>query len=498
MSTADDTKTVRITVRSAHSLVKDRISLPGQPDPYAVVSAGSNQTFTTKSVKGTLNPTWNEHFDITIRRSSTITIRVCYGRILRIKAKFLGSVTIKGVEAFKHSETPGSLVTSDITNGQNVCGKLLFSFSLPGVQGDQIAQSSGLPATVEQPQPSVPASPQRTCIDSPREAEGELQDEADTSALSRPAEEPESLSASSQEPMDTLLLPQASPGQQGFTVRLPERERYFSTPSTTSQQSRILSIQHTAADEQNHVDASTTPTARVEDQLSPLASHAPLYGPPAGTALQGHTDKVLTSLPLLERLRLPSSPTTSEPSSESSSSFSDIVTVQYDLADQIPVSSVLTQPKYTVALPVASHQTQILPMRQNGTDHPPSILATTQQSQFTPSHAGAYPYPAPPAFTSYDPRAPSLPSGWEKRYTREGQPYFVDHNRKVTAWSEPAALPIGWEKRYTAADRPYFVDHINQRTTWVDPRAATVTFDNLPVGWEVRPYSDRTKIFRES
>lgn len=507
MSAADDTKIVRITVRSAHSLVKDRISLPGQPDLYVVVSVDNDQTYTTKSIKGTSNPTWNQHFDITVKRTSTVTIRICYEHILRRKAKIPGSVTIKGVEALEYSETPDSLVTRDIvtTNGRRTCGKLLVSFSLLSVQADHIPQTAGLPAAVEQQSP-VSASPQRTIMASPREAVVPQQDVIDTSTLSRPAEQQESPSASSQQPMDSLLLPQTSSGQQDFTVRPPEPGRHFSTSSTASQRQRIpSSIQQTEAGEQHHVDALTTPAGLVEEQLS---SQEQLYTPQASTGLQGQTDEVLTSLPFSQQSGPSPSPTTSERSSETSFSFSDIITGH---------ASALPQPQYSTVLPVAPQQSQILPMRQNIADqsspasllfyttprqpqfslssHPASrhsqslpAISTTrpQQNQFPSSSVGVVQSSMPPPFTSQDPLTTSLPSGWEKRYTREGQPYFVDHNRKVTTWCEPVALPSGWEKRYTAADRPYFVDHVNKKTTWVDPRAATVMFENLPPGWEVR------------
>ncbi|KAI6030892.1 hypothetical protein F5J12DRAFT_955124 [Pisolithus orientalis] len=465
MSAADDTKIVRITVRSAHSLIKDRISLPGQPDLYVVVSVDTDQTHTTKSIKGTSNPTWNQHFDITVKRTSTITIRVCYGHILRRKAKISGSVTLKGVEALEYSETPDSLVTRDIvtTNGRQTCGKLLVSFSLLSVRADHIPQTAVLPAAVEQQSP-VSASPQRTIMASPREAVVPQQDVIDTSTLSHPAEQQESPSASSQQPMDSLLLPQTSSSQQDFTVRPPEPGRHFSTSFTASQRQRIpSSIQQTEAGEQHHVDALTTPTGLVEEQLS---SQEQLCTPQASTGLQGQTDGVLTSLPLSQRSGPSPSPTTSERSSETSFSFSDIITGH---------ASALPQPQYSTVSPVAPQQS------------PPAISTTRpQQNQFPSSSVGVLQSSMPPPFTSQDPLTTSLPSGWEKRYTREGQPYFADHNRKVTTWSEPVALPSGWEKRYTAADRPYFVDHVNKKTTWVDPRAATVMFENLPPGWEVR------------
>ena len=34
-------------------------------------------------------------------------------------------------------------------------------------------------------------------------------------------------------------------------------------------------------------------------------------------------------------------------------------------------------------------------------------------------------------------KEPSLPAGWEMRYTDEGAPYFVDHNTKSTTFVDP-------------------------------------------------------------
>lgn len=38
--------------------------LPGFPDPFAVATVGGEQTHTTSVIKKTLNPYWNEMFDL--------------------------------------------------------------------------------------------------------------------------------------------------------------------------------------------------------------------------------------------------------------------------------------------------------------------------------------------------------------------------------------------------------------------------------------------------
>lgn len=134
-----------------------------------------------------------------------------------------------------------------------------------------------------------------------------------------------------------------------------------------------------------------------------------------------------------------------------------------------------------------------------------------------------------------------LPRGWERRLDeRSGRVYYVDHNRRVTTWAQPAAtpsvssvrapsfsvpqphvqnptrssggyvdvpLPAGWEERRTPEGRPYFVDHHTRQTTWIDPRtvqapsaisastSANANMGPLPSGWEMRLTSNSRVYF---
>ena len=101
---------------------------------------------------------------------------------------------------------------------------------------------------------------------------------------------------------------------------------------------------------------------------------------------------------------------------------------------------------------------------------------------------------------------PNLPRGWEKSYTKEGEPYYIDHNAKITTFHHPgdieviegqksqAPLPPHWEMRLDKDKRPYYIDHENKTTTWVRPveddRKTTV---RLPKGWERRLTEDGTQ-----
>lgn len=82
-----------------------------------------------------------------------------------------------------------------------------------------------------------------------------------------------------------------------------------------------------------------------------------------------------------------------------------------------------------------------------------------------------------------------LPEGWEKRLDPNNRVYFVNHKNKTTQWEDPrtqgkilpfppvcgtyqkeAPLPPGWEIKFTKDGERYFVDHNTKTTTYADPR----------------------------
>ncbi|UYV61039.1 SMURF2 [Cordylochernes scorpioides] len=67
------------------------------PDPFCKVSVeGSTQSHSTDSCKGTLDPKWNQHYDLYIRHSDSITITVWNQKKIHKKnnSAFLGCVKI--------------------------------------------------------------------------------------------------------------------------------------------------------------------------------------------------------------------------------------------------------------------------------------------------------------------------------------------------------------------------------------------------------------------
>ncbi|XP_056000645.1 membrane-associated guanylate kinase, WW and PDZ domain-containing protein 1-like isoform X14 [Ostrea edulis] len=89
----------------------------------------------------------------------------------------------------------------------------------------------------------------------------------------------------------------------------------------------------------------------------------------------------------------------------------------------------------------------------------------------------------------------SLPQNWEKAFTEEGIPYFIDHTSETTHWLDPrlsklqkqqagdcnddgtptqplykrTELPFGWEKVEDPHYGTYYIDHVNRRTQYENP-----------------------------
>jgi E3 ubiquitin-protein ligase NEDD4 len=85
---------IRITVVAADGLAKrDVFTLPC---PFAVITVDSEQTHTTSVIKKTLNPYWNESFDIMVKDSSVVAVQIFDQRKFKRRDQgFLGVVNVQ-------------------------------------------------------------------------------------------------------------------------------------------------------------------------------------------------------------------------------------------------------------------------------------------------------------------------------------------------------------------------------------------------------------------
>ncbi|KAL2313625.1 E3 ubiquitin-protein ligase pub3 [Schizosaccharomyces pombe] len=87
-------KRVRFYIVAADGLSKR--DLFRQPDPFAILTVDGEQTHTTKVIKKSVNPYWNEGFEVTVKPSSVISIRLFDQKKFKKKDQgFLGLVSFR-------------------------------------------------------------------------------------------------------------------------------------------------------------------------------------------------------------------------------------------------------------------------------------------------------------------------------------------------------------------------------------------------------------------
>lgn len=67
----------------------------GFPDPFAVATVNGEQTKTTTVIRKTLNPYWNERFDLRVKEDSVLAVQIFDQKKFKKKDQgFLGVVNI--------------------------------------------------------------------------------------------------------------------------------------------------------------------------------------------------------------------------------------------------------------------------------------------------------------------------------------------------------------------------------------------------------------------
>ncbi|KAJ1796406.1 hypothetical protein LPJ59_003769, partial [Coemansia sp. RSA 2399] len=123
---------LKVTVLAADNLY--RRELFRQPDPFVVLTVDGSQTKTTKALKRTLSPYWNESFSVKVKPTSVITAQVFDQRKFKKRGQgFLGVINVQ-ISQHVNVQTGGeAMVTQDLKNSNNsdpVQGRLVMQFSV--------------------------------------------------------------------------------------------------------------------------------------------------------------------------------------------------------------------------------------------------------------------------------------------------------------------------------------------------------------------------------
>ncbi|OCH95191.1 HECT-domain-containing protein [Obba rivulosa] len=473
MSASQGQSKIRITVVAADGLSKREVFR--LPDPFAVITVDAEQTHTTSVIKKTLNPYWNESFDITVKDSSVIAVQIFDQRKFKKRDQgFLGVVNVRVTDVIDLEMGGHEMLTLDLKKSNDnlvVHGKLILYLS---TNVSQPISNPG-PSQVNGVSESLAGLSLGNPSGSPTDSSSNL---AVGNSLSRtPSAHASGAEVSSAHiTMPTPAVspsPAQEPEQQQQAVQ--PQAQVASRPVSTSSTGQATGTAQPAAQIPNaSVTAQTASNNNA--QMRNFNPHEDQYGPlPSGW--ERRIDPLGRTYYVDHNTR---STTWNRPSA------SQIVNTH-------------TQDGETNAAR-DQHNRRILVddmLEANNT------VARSGSAAAQANTAAAALAASSNATTS---GAGPLPAGWEERHTPEGRPYYVDHNTRTTTWVDPrrqtiirvmgpngpnsalqpqtisqlGPLPSGWEMRLTSTARVYFVDHNTKTTTWDDPRLPSTLDANVP------------------
>ncbi|EEB08801.1 HECT-type ubiquitin-protein ligase E3 Pub1 [Schizosaccharomyces japonicus yFS275] len=131
MSNSNLTRRLRVTIVAADGLYKRDVFR--FPDPFAVLTVDGEQTHTTTVIKKTLNPYWNESFEVTANENSTLAVQIFDQKKFKKKGQgFLGVINVRISDVLDLSVGGDEMLTRELKKSNDnsiVHGKLIINIS---------------------------------------------------------------------------------------------------------------------------------------------------------------------------------------------------------------------------------------------------------------------------------------------------------------------------------------------------------------------------------
>ncbi|KFH62337.1 E3 ubiquitin-protein ligase NEDD4 [Podila verticillata NRRL 6337] len=431
-------RTIRLTVIAADGLYKrDVFRLP---DPFAVVTVDGDQTHTTTVMKKTLNPYWNESFEVNVTNKSVLAVQIFDQKKFKKKDQgFLGTINIQMGDVFDVNVGGDEMLTTELKkSGSNdvvVQGKLIINVS--SNIGNQSANTQALraPQSTHQRSPSVISAVSSTASSMQRSS---LQP---SSVLSTsPSNTNHAASSSTAAPAPATATAATNGGRQ-----LSAYEDQHG-PLPPNWERRVDQLGRTYyVDHNNRQTTWTRPTlnATTPERTQEVTDQTELER-------QRHHNRALPGEGSGGNSPMPGNSTVSltEPSTASASS---------------PVTN-----------PASGNATGVAPISLNATTAGSGPLPAGWEQRLTPEGR--------PYYVDHNTRATTWVDPRRQQYVRMSDPR--SSTNQVSVHQQPVsqlgALPSGWEMRLTNTARVYFVDHNTKTTTWDDPRLPSSLDQSVP------------------
>ncbi|MCJ1295165.1 hypothetical protein MMC34_006726 [Xylographa carneopallida] len=421
---------LRVTIIAADGLYKRDVFR--FPDPFAVATIGGEQTRTTSVIKKTLNPYWNESFDMRANEDSILAIQIFDQKKFKKKDQgFLGVINVRIGSAIDLEVGADEMLTRDLKKSNDnliVHGKLIINLSTnlsrPAPQATQ--SHSG---------PSVGSSSASLNGGPPR---------SPTTATNLAAEEPASRPISHS----------ASPGPSTTGATTPSGSTSTATVANGTNQPNGTRNFSTFEDNQGRLPAGWE---RREDNLGRTyyvdhTTRSTTWTRPTASYDRGNQRTQMEATTQMERRAHQNRMLPEDRTGANSPSLAEAASNSGPGNTASAVSMMATG------------------ATTNGTGE----LPAGWEQRHTPE-GRAY-------FVDHNTRTTTWVDPRRQQYIRMYGQNTNGNNTTIQTQpvSQLGALPSGWEMRLTNTARVYFVDHNTKTTTWDDPRLPSSLDQNVP------------------
>ncbi|KAG0058420.1 hypothetical protein BGZ89_001298 [Linnemannia elongata] len=427
---------IRLTVIAADGLYKrDVFRLP---DPFAVVTVDGDQTHTTTVMKKTLNPYWNESFEVNVTNKSVLAVQIFDQKKFKKKDQgFLGTVNIQMGDVFDVNVGGDEMLTTELKkSGSNdvvVQGKLIINVSSnTGHQGN-VANGRTLqaPASTHRRTPSV--------LSAVSSNTGSISTNRNSIAVtSSPVQSAVTPVAASP------TVPAAAPN--GGRQLSPYEDEHGPLPPNWERRLDPLGRTY-YVDHNNRQTTWTRPSlsTSTQDRAQEVTNQTEMQR-------QQHNNRAL-------------------PDDRSGGSTPLPVQSGATMPDGATASS---SPQPAASSPMPQNATGLAPISLNSTTAGSGPLPAGWEQRLTPEGR--------PYYVDHNTRSTTWVDPRRQQFVRMSDPrsstnQVAVHQQPV---SQLGALPSGWEMRLTNTARVYFVDHNTKTTTWDDPRLPSSLDQSVP------------------
>ncbi|EMC97125.1 hypothetical protein BAUCODRAFT_67918 [Baudoinia panamericana UAMH 10762] len=407
------------------------------PDPFAVATVNGEQTKTTGVIKKTLNPYWNESFDMRVTEESILAVQIFDQKKFKKKDQgFLGVVNVKIGSVIDLDAGADEMLTKDLRKSNDnlvVNGKLIFNLSTN--------LRAPLPQTTNTDRPSLSsAGPSTNGVHTPTLAQGAQ------STTSLAADRPTSNTTSAAVTRQTTNLTQPPPGapQTNGTngSAAPRRTDGSGFSAFEDAQGRLPNGWERREDNLGrtyYVDHNSRQTTWIR---------------PTANFNAGEQRAQMQQQQNMERDRHQQRMLPEDRTGASS-----------------PTQADRPSPSHTPSASTSASAAQM--MATGATTAGTGELPAGWEQRHTPE-GRAY-------FVDHNTRTTTWVDPRRQQYIRMyGQNATGNSTIQQQPVSQLGPLPSGWEMRLTNTARVYFVDHNTKTTTWDDPRLPSSLDQNVP------------------